>query len=466
MITVSAYQSKKVGVFGLGKAGDATIAALVAGGAEVFAADDSEASCVRTAEKFGADVTVLTMAQWPWKELAALVLSPGVPLTHPEPHAVVKLARDHGCRILGDIELLYVSCPHAKFIGITGTNGKSTTTTLVGHILKSAGLRVEVGGNLGTAALSLQPLGKDGIYVLELSSYQLDLLHTTRFHIGAFLNITPDHLDRHGDMQGYIAAKMHLFERQERQDVAIIAVDDGYTRELANKLHDGEAQQVERVSSQSVLQGGVYVKDGVLHDVHNDRRFDLKPIVTLTGAHNWQNAAVAYAIAHACGVRADAIYAAMQNFEGLRHRLQLVTTVDGVRFVNDSKATNADATAHALSPYEAIYWIAGGKAKAGGISSLEAFFPNVAHAFLIGAAEEDFAKTLEGKVAYLRCGTLQEAVKQAAAMAFAQKREGAVVLLSPACASFDQWKSFEERGDAFCAQAEAIAKSKGVRHAS
>ncbi len=467
MITVHAYQGKKVGVFGLGKAGDAAIASLVAGGAEVFAADDSEGNAARTAEKFPG-ITVAPFAQWPWGKLAALVLSPGVPLTHPQPHEVVVAANGHGCPVLGDIELLYLSCPKAKFVGITGTNGKSTTTTLVGHILKEAGLTVEVGGNLGTAALALAPLGKEGIYVLELSSYQLDLLHSARFHIGAFLNITPDHLDRHGDMKGYVEAKMHLFDRQEKQDVAIIAVDDGYTHDVANRLHGGEAQQVVRVSSQKVLQEGVYVQDGVLHDVANKRAFDLKPIATLTGAHNWQNAALAYAIAHACGVRAEAIYEAMKSFQGLRHRLQLAATVDGVRFINDSKATNADAASHALAPYTAIYWIAGGKAKAGGIESLEHYFPKVAHAFLIGAAEEDFARTLDSKVAYSRCGTLHEAVKQAAAMAFAQGREGAVVLLSPACASFDQWKSFEERGDAFCAQAEAIAAEHkgGKRHAS
>jgi UDP-N-acetylmuramoylalanine--D-glutamate ligase len=468
MIIVSAYARRKVGVFGLGKAGDATIASLLAGGAEVFAADDSEASCARTAEKFKGKITVLPFAQWPWAELAKLVLSPGVPYTHPKPHAVVAMAEQHGCRILGDIELLYRACPQAKYVAITGTNGKSTTTTLIGHILQAAGLKVQVGGNLGTAALSLESLGSDGIYVLELSSYQLDLVRSTRFHVAAFLNVTPDHLDRHGDMEGYIAAKMHMFERQEPEDFAVVAVDDGYTHAIADALHAQDAAELVRVSTQKVLQGGVYVKDGVLHDVDMGLSFTISGIVTLTGAHNWQNAAVAYAVAKSLGVQPGVIFTAMQSFGGLRHRLQQVAVINGVRFINDSKATNADATRHALAPYDAIYWIAGGKAKAGGIESLEALFPNVSHAFLIGAAEDDFAQTLEGKVAFTRCGTLAKAVAAAAEMAFAEGKQGAVVLLSPACASFDQWKSFEERGDAFCTQVEALARDVdgGKRHAS
>ncbi|MBY0406100.1 MAG: UDP-N-acetylmuramoyl-L-alanine--D-glutamate ligase [Rickettsiales bacterium] len=465
MIKVTAYHTRKVGVFGLGKAGEATIASLLAGGAVVYAADDSAAGMQKAAEKFP-EAQVLPISEWPWKEMVKLVLSPGVPLTHPKPHAVVEMAKQAGCPVVGDIELLYRSCPRAKYVGITGTNGKSTTTTLVGHILKSAGLTCEVGGNLGIAALHLNPLEAGGIYVLELSSYQLDLLHSARFDVAAFLNITPDHLDRHGDMEGYVAAKMHIFDRQVKGDVAVVAVDDGYTRDVANQLQAREAQSVVRVSSQVVLQEGVYVKDGMLHDVAAGLRFDLRPIQTLTGAHNWQNAGIAYGVARACGVSPAAIYEAMQSFAGLRHRLQLVATINGVRFINDSKATNADATEKALAPYENIYWIAGGKAKAGGIEPLMPYFPKVAHAFLIGEAEEMFAGTIQGKARYTRCGTLREAVKQAAAMAFTDGREDAVVLLSPACASFDQWKSFEERGDAFCAQVEALAAQEGTRHAS
>jgi UDP-N-acetylmuramoylalanine--D-glutamate ligase len=317
-----------------------------------------------------------------------------------------------------------------------------------------------VGGNLGTAALSLNPLGLDGIYVLELSSYQLDLLRTARFNVAAFLNITPDHIDRHGDMEGYIAAKLHIFDRQQAGDTAVIAVDDEYTRKIASlpALKTGGAQLVE-VSSQRELPRGVYAQNGVLHDKIGSKEatYAIASIATLTGRHNWQNAAVAYAAARACGVAPNAIYAAMKSFAGLRHRLQLAATINDVRFINDSKATNADATSNALAPYDTIYWIAGGKPKAGGIASLSEYFPHIVHAFLIGAAEEEFAQTLQGKVPFTRSGDLKTALKQAADKAFAEHKKNAVVLLSPACASFDQWKSFEERGDAFCDLVHALS---------
>lgn len=463
MITLTEYANRQVGVFGLGKAGDGAIAALLAAGAQVFAADDREASMRETAERYAGRVRVIPVQEWPWASLTALVLSPGVPLTHPAPHPAVQLAHQHSVPVLGDVELLFRACPEARYVAITGTNGKSTTTTLIGHILKECGLRVEVGGNLGDAALTLAPLRADGVYVLELSSYQLDLVQSTRFHVACFLNITPDHLDRHGDMKGYVAAKMRIFDRQQAGDVAVIATDDDYTRACAQSIERRGAATVVRVSAQS--EAAVYVQGGWLVD--GGQRFDLSGIQTLTGQHNGQNAAVAYAAARACGLAPEAIYAAMRSFSGLRHRLQTVATFGGVRFINDSKATNADATSHALKPFQHIYWIAGGKAKEGGIKSLAPYFSHIRHAFLIGAAEEEFARTLEGRVPFSRCGTLHNAVAQAAAMAFREGTAGAVVLLSPACASFDQWKSFEHRGDAFCQQVEEMAADKGGnRHAS
>jgi UDP-N-acetylmuramoylalanine--D-glutamate ligase len=405
---------------------------------------------------------MLPIDQWPWQELSALVLSPGVPLTHPKPHAVVELANRHNCPIIGDVELLCRACPDARTIAITGTNGKSTTTTLIGHILREAGLKTEIGGNLGTPALALEPLGKDGIYVLELSSYQLDLLQTARFNVAVFLNVTPDHLDRHGDMAGYIAAKMHIFDRQQPDDVAVIAVDDVYMQGIRDWAWGIGGRRVVEVSNQHALPAGVYVHKGMLHDnsplmPHAQSPMSLTQITSLTGRHNWQNAAAAYAAARACGIAPDVIYSAMQSFPGLRHRLQLVATINGVRFINDSKATNADAVSHALAPYETIYWIAGGKAKAGGIESLSRYFPTIKHAFLIGAAENEFAQTLEGKVPYTRSHTLESAVTQAAEHAFADGKKNAVVLLSPACASFDQFKSFEQRGDVFCDLVSALS---------
>jgi UDP-N-acetylmuramoylalanine--D-glutamate ligase len=244
-----------------------------------------------------------------------------------------------------------------------------------------------------------------------------------------------------------------------------VAVDDDYTQSVASTIHTHNNQQLVRVSAQSQTDGP-YVKDGILHD--GAQQLDLRGIVTLTGRHNWQNAAAAYATARACGVKPDVIYSAMKSFAGLRHRLQLVDTINGVRFINDSKATNADATSNALAPYDTIYWIAGGKPKEGGISTLTDYFPKITHAFLIGAAEEEFASELvKHKVAFTRCGTLKEAVRAASEKAFTEKKKEAVVLLSPACASFDQWKSFEQRGDAFCDMVAEIASQSGggKRHA-
>lgn len=439
MIKAAPYHGKSIGVFGLGKAGEASVAALLAGGAKVYAWDDKPPAELKPYHK--------PYPEWPWQELSALVLAPGVPLTHPKPHATVELAKKHNVPVIGDIEILYRLQPDARYIGITGTNGKSTTTTLIGHILKEAGEQVEIGGNLGTAALSLAPLGKGGSYVLELSSYQLDLVHSTRFNTAVFLNVTPDHIDRHGDMTGYIAAKKHLFDRQQKDDVAIIAIDDEYTKALAAELKKSGKQRVIEVSCCDKT-NDIYVQDGILYD--GAQHFDLRGIASLTGAHNWQNAALAYATAKVQGIAPEKIYALMKTFPGLRHRLQLVDTIHNVRFINDSKATNADAVQHALKPYKNIYWLAGGKAKEGGIESLTPLFGHIARAYLFGEAENMFAKTLEGKVEYKRMGTLEAAVKQAAKDAFAEKREGAVVLLSPACASFDQFKSFEHRGDVFC----------------
>jgi UDP-N-acetylmuramoylalanine--D-glutamate ligase len=458
MIKITEFAGQKVGVFGLGKAGEAAALALTVGGAKVFKWDD----CFEKNPPVPPQKTRNTKhyKYWDWKQLKALVLSPGIPLTHPSPHPVVELANLHNVPIIGEVELLFRACPDATYIGITGTNGKSTTTTLIGHILQEAGVNCQVGGNLGTPALALEPLGEGGVYVLEMSSYQLDLLQTTRFNVAVLLNITHDHLDRHGDMAGYIAAKQHIFDRQTAGDCAII----GFGLQALG-FSVKEAKLIE-ISVEKTLEKGIYVEDGILHDNTENpkpKAQSLKPISSLTGKHNWQNAAAAYAAARAVGVAPEKIYAAMQNFAGLRHRLQLVAEINGVKFINDSKATNADATANALAPYQNIYWILGGKAKAGGIESLESYFSHIAHAFLIGEASDEFAKTLEGKVPYTKCGTLEAAVQKASEMAFAQasspKPQASIVLLSPACASFDQFKSFEHRGDVFCELAEKINAS-------
>ena len=441
-IPLPAFAGRAVAVLGLGKSGLAAAEALAASGADVVAWDDS-AAARQHAQAEGLALADLTAADW--TQLSALVMSPGIPLTHPAPHPAAQRAMNAQRPVIGDIELLAEACPDARFIGITGTNGKSTTTALIGHVLKSAGRRVEVGGNLGTPALSLAPLGADGAYVLELSSYQLDLTQRATVHTAVLLNLSPDHLDRHGDMDGYVAAKLRLFrERPGATQTAMIGIDDARSRAVAEQLeHDGHWRVV-RISSADTVAG-----------------CDWRNIPTLPGAHNWQNAAAAYAVARAEGIAPDAICAALQTYPGLPHRQELVATIGAIRYVNDSKATNADATAKALACYDPIYWILGGRPKAGGLAGLEPFYRRVVHAYLIGEAAAAFAQQLESRVPATPCGTLERALEAAHGQAQAEQRRGAVVLLSPACASFDQFANFEARGDLFRKLVERLAGASG-----
>jgi len=448
MIVVDDFRGRPVGVLGLAKSGRAAAQALAAGGAEILAWDDNP----KAREALAAQLPIRDLATADWRNIAALVLSPGIPHSFPEPHPAVTRARDAGAAIIGDLELLGRAQPEARYIGITGTNGKSTTTALIGHILAAAGQRVEVGGNLGTPALSLAPLGRDGSYVIEASSFQLELITTLAFDIALLLNITPDHLDRHGTMEGYVAAKRHIFARQKKAATAIVGVDDAICRDLCDELRRTGPARVVPISVLQPVSGGVYVDQGWLVDAMGGqpvRVLDLGLAERLPGAHNWQNAAAAYAAARVSGVDTAAATAAICSFPGLAHRQELVGTIDGVRYINDSKATNADATEKALLCYPAIYWIAGGLAKAGGIEPLAPYFGRLRHTFLIGRATEEFAATLEGSVPFTRCGDLATAVAAASAQARHDGVPGAVVLLSPACASYDQFKNFEERGDIF-----------------
>lgn len=457
MITVSSRANQNIAVFGLGASGIATAAALARGGAVVSAWDDN-ASSRDTATNSG--VPVIVPDDWP--AIDALVLSPGVPLTHPVPHPIVGLAGDLGCPVIGDIELLVEACPDAAFVAVTGTNGKSTTTALIGHVLEGTGLDVQVGGNLGPPALSLEPLRRGGMYVLELSSYQLDLIRAARFDIAVLLNISPDHLDRHGGMDGYVAAKKRIFrDRDSGGQIAVIGVEDAYGRALADEIAVRDGWRVIRISSGGRIDGGVYVIDGALFDTIDgagDRVgdgsgdgpvCDLGGVTTLPGAHNWQNAAAAYATARTLGLDPADIASRLATYPGLEHRQETVAEIGGVRYVNDSKATNPEATARALSSYDNIYWIAGGRAKDGGLGTVVPWLDRVRHAFLIGEAEAPFAAELGDRVACMRCGDLATAVAAAHDLAREEGVDGAVVLLSPACASFDQWKNFAVRGDAF-----------------
>jgi UDP-N-acetylmuramoylalanine--D-glutamate ligase len=460
MIEIHTRRNQHLAVFGLGASGLAAAAALAESGAEILAWDDDDAAR-RRAQLAG--IRLVDLYGCDWSGVDGLVLAPGVPLTH-NPHQVVELAGRAGCPVLGDVELLFEACPAARFIAITGTNGKSTTTALVGHILDCAGLDVQVGGNLGPPALAFDPPQEGGVFVLELSSYQLDLTHDSGFDVAVLLNISPDHLDRHGDLDGYIAAKRRIFrDRTPGGDVrqtAIVGVDDSHGKSILAEIAARPGWRAVPISSGQRLDGGVFVIDGILFDSTGSAAVEvcgLNRIPTLPGAHNWQNAAAAFAAARAADVDAAVIAEALASYPGLPHRQEVVAEIGGVRYVNDSKATNGDAAARALACYDDVYWIAGGLAKQGGLDLVRPWLDRVRHAFLIGAAEQEFAAALAGAAAVSRCGDLAAALAAAHRMAQAEAPDGAVVLLSPACASFDQWRNFEARGDAFRAMVDDLA---------
>ncbi|SCA57412.1 UDP-N-acetylmuramoylalanine--D-glutamate ligase [Candidatus Terasakiella magnetica] len=438
MIIPTTYKGKTVAVLGLGKSGLSAMRALKEAGATVLAWDD-------TSERD--DLIDLTKADWNTIDL--LVMSPGIPHTFPTPHPVAELARAHNVAIVCDVELLIQAQPQAKYIAITGTNGKSTTTALIAHILDVAGLDVEVGGNLGIPALDLEALDEDGVYVLELSSYQLERTPSLCADVAVWLNISADHLDRHGGLEGYIAAKKNIFANQSSEQFAIIGIDDEHSAAVFNEAELTKAKRI-AISATGPVDDGIFSDEDVLIDEafceDGEQVMDLSSVRTLQGRHNQQNAATAYAACVGVGAAPEWIVRGIASFPGLEHRQEIVTTVNGVLFINDSKATNADATSKALGAYEDIYWIAGGQAKEGGIEQLLSELGGIKKAYLIGEAEKDFAKTLEGQLKYQTCQTLDVATKAAFADA---KENGGVILLSPACASWDQFKSFEARGDAF-----------------
>jgi UDP-N-acetylmuramoylalanine--D-glutamate ligase len=461
MILLPQYKGRTVAVMGMGRSGIATVKSLAASGAEVWAWDDDEASRRRAAAE---GVPLVDLMTCDWRAPKALVLSPGIPFLYPAPNPVAALARSAGCEILGDIELLGRAKGPARIAAITGTNGKSTTTALTGHVLKEAGVATEVGGNLGPPALSLAPLAAGGVFVLEVSSFQLDLTLSVSFDVSVLLNISPDHLYRHGGLEGYIAAKRRIFRNQKAGQTAVVGVDDELSRRVFEDLKSAGGPRAIAISGERHVPGGVYVVDGVLCDESEGAQtavMNMADAPRLPGTHNWQNAAAAYAAARALGVSRDAAAAGIKSFPGLPHRQELVAVIDGVRYINDSKATNADATAKALACYSDIYWIAGGRPKEGGITSLGPWFKNIVHAFLIGEAESDFAQTLEGHVPYTRCGDLAAALARASEAARAGGRPSPVVLLSPACASFDQWENFEARGEGFKKLVAGLSGAKG-----
>jgi UDP-N-acetylmuramoylalanine--D-glutamate ligase len=448
MTPITVFKGRHVAVFGLGSSGLSAARALIAGGAQVTVWDDSEKS--RDAA-IGENIPVADLHEADWSKFSALVLAPGVPLTHPAPHWSVKRAQALGIEVIGDVELFFRErekiAPDAPFVAITGTNGKSTTTSLTAHILQNAGRDVEVGGNLGTPILALAPPAENRVHVIELSSYQIDLTPSLKPSVGVMLNVTPDHLDRHGDMQRYAFVKSRV---PGRADIAVIGLDDEYGREMAANLKAAN-KTVIGISTSAIPPRGYVAGRSHLYRVDGsdaEEVANLEGIGALRGAHNAQNAMAAFAACAALGLDDAAIRAGLKSFPGLAHRMEEVGRKGRVLFVNDSKATNADSAARALGSFDDIFWIAGGKPKAGGIADLVEFFPRIRKAYLIGEAAADFAATLQGRVAYEIVETLERAVPQAATDA---EKSGidAVVLLSPACASFDQFRNFEIRGDRF-----------------
>ncbi|MEM7069275.1 MAG: UDP-N-acetylmuramoyl-L-alanine--D-glutamate ligase [Pseudomonadota bacterium] len=448
MIPVTTRKDQNIALFGLGGSGLVTAKALIAGGANVSAFDDNPAS-VEAASAEG--VITRDLREVDFSKIDALVLAPGVPLTHPKPHWSVDLAQAENVPIIGDValfaEVLRASEAIYQFIAITGTNGKSTTTALISHILDNAGRDTQMGGNIGRAVLSLDPIQDGRHYVVECSSYQIDLAPELDPDIGVLLNLAPDHLDRHGTMENYASIKGRLVSGSKS---SIIGFDDPHSKEitasLMNSGHDCFA-----ISNSLPVEKGVFAKEGNLLSRIGDTEkivASLEGIATLRGSHNAQNASAAYLACHLAGLGDLEIQKGLASFPGLAHRMEIIGNVGNTVFVNDSKGTNADAAAMALSSFENIHWIAGGLAKEGGIDSLKPYFGRIAKAYLIGDAAPEFAVSLGNDVPYEISETLDVAVRSAAG-ATEECNKDAVVLLSPACASFDQFKNFEIRGDAF-----------------
>jgi len=452
MIPVTSFAGKTVAVFGLGGSGLASCHALKAGGAEVIAGDDGEE---RLAEAAKAGFVTADLRNESWSRFSALVLTPGAPLTHPAPHWTVFLARQAGVEVIGDIELFCRErqrhAPDAPFVAITGTNGKSTTTALLAHLTRVAGYDTQMGGNIGTAILSLEPPRKGRVHVIEMSSYQIDLTPSLDPNVGILLNVSEDHIDRHGTLAHYAAVKERLVAGVPPQGTAIVGVDDGWSRAAADRIEQA-GKRVVRVSVRNPLPDGIYVDHETIWRASGGARSEVARIGgigSLRGLHNAQNAACAAACAIALGISGEVLQKALRSFPGLAHRMEQVGRRNHVLFVNDSKGTNADAAARALSSFSDIFWIAGGKPKLGGITSLAEYFPRIRKAYLIGEAAPEFAATLGTSVPHEISQTLEVAVEHAARDAEASQLADPAVLLSPACASFDQYRNFEIRGTRF-----------------
>ena len=458
MIPVQGVKGQTIAVLGLGRTGLSAARALEAGGAEVICWDDGASG--RAAADFE-DLNVTDLAKADWSAIASLIVSPGIPHLYPSPHPVIAAAMAAGVPVDNDIGLFFRSFATPdwdsmerppRVVAVTGSNGKSTTSALIHHVLQNAGRSCQLAGNIGRGVLDLDPPVDGGVVVLELSSYQTELARALTPDLAVFTNLSPDHLDRHGGMGGYFAAKRRLFS-EGGPDRAIIGVDEAEGQYLANQMSEGPGDdRVIRISNAKLSGPGwnVFAKKGFLAETRKGRQagsIDLRQIPGLPGAHNHQNACAAYAVCRSLGLAPRDVEAGFASFQGLPHRSQIVGEKDGVSFVNDSKATNVDAAAKALAAFPKIRWICGGLAKEGGLSGLGAGLSNVIKAYVIGREAAGFALDL-GDTPHAVCTTMEAAV----AMAASEAEKGETVLLAPAAASFDQYDNFEKRGEDFAAQ--------------
>jgi len=453
-------------VYGLGISGISTAKFLAKNGDDVIATDDNLTTLEQDQKKFP-ELKFAKPDEIKYDAETLISFAPGIPLYFPKQHKILENVKNSGATLACDMEIFYRKNSAAKYIAITGTNGKSTTTALSGFIFEQLKIPSAIGGNIGVPCFDV-PMQKNYTYIFEASSFQLDLLSQTHFKIAALLNITPDHIDRHGSMQGYIEAKKRIFRNQTIGDFALIDVDNENSKKVYDELKADKNFKATLVpiSTKKIQENGVSLFGGKLvNNIAQKSELELTSEF-LRGEHNDQNMAFAFAIAYCHFLQSgdaqnveEKIISLIKKFHGLRHRMQIVGKIADTRFINDSKATNAESTEHALKAYDNIFWIAGGRAKEGGIEHLTPYFKKIHKAYLIGEASEDFAKTLEkNSVAFEKCGDLKTAFEKA----FSDSKKSSLseknILLSPACASLDQWKNFEQRGDYFCTLFDELPK--------
>lgn len=460
MLELNKYNSQKVGILGLGKTGQASAIALLMNQALIVVWDDDQSKrtewLINISKRFDQLTAINSLIDpynYPskWQLITSLILSPGIDLTS---HFLYKFVNTYKIRVISDIEVLYEHYPFVNYIGITGTNGKSTTTCLINHLLTNSHKLTAMGGNIGVPVLELTALDRDNYYIIELSSYQLTLLKQVKINIAILLNISPDHLEYHQTLANYIEAKKKIFNHQTPLEIAIINIDNEFTKMIFDQLAlSDHSPNLIPISTKIILAYGVSIINKILYlNIKEQLVIDLNNLTTLMGDHNDQNIAASIAAAISCGINIKEITQSLASFQPLAHRQQLVAIINNINYINDSKATNADSTGFALKTYDNIYWILGGLPKTDGIDSLTIFFNKIKHAFIIGKATDQFAELFDKyQVAYTKCYDLESAVKLANKLAKLDLTFNNIsILFSPACASFDQYSNFMIRGEHFC----------------